>query len=212
MDTRKIPLQQIASEYLGVEYKEIKPILTYKKNKRINTKSNKVTFAIHSTSQAKYWNNPNGWEELAEYFNSKGIKPTLISKEKNGYMGNQHPSQDLIIDKSGEYPIKDRINDILDSKLFIGISSGLSWLAWALNVPTIIISGFTDPWYEPAGVYRIHNSNVCHGCWHKYVFDKGDWNWCPVYKGTDKQFECTKKISSQQVIDVIEKENLCSKT
>jgi hypothetical protein len=21
-------------------------------------------------------------------------------------------------------------------------------------------------------------------------FDKGDWNWCPINKGTKKQFEC----------------------
>jgi hypothetical protein len=36
-----------------------------------------------------------------------------------------------------------------------------------------------------------------------YKFDKGDWNWCPVHKGTDRQFECHKSITSEMVIKQI---------
>jgi hypothetical protein len=50
--------------------------------------------------------------------------------------------------------------------------------------------------------FRIINKNVCHGCWNnpKYTFDKGDWNWCPKLKNTDRQFECSKSITSDVVI------------
>ena len=48
------------------------------------------------------------------------------------------------------------------------------------------------------------NKNVCHDCWGRHDFDPGDWNWCPVNKGTEKQFECSKTISH---LDVIEKIN-----
>lgn len=207
VDTRKVPLQKIAADYLGIDFEEIKPVLKYKQQ-NYNIK-HKVTFAIHSTSQAKYWNNPNGWNEVVDYLNKKKIKPTLISKEENGFMNNEHPPEDKIISKSGDFSIDDRIKDILESKFFIGISGGLSWLAWALRKPVILISGFTDPWYEPQkGIYRIHNDKVCHGCWHRHVFDKGDWFWCPDQKGTDRQFECSVNISSDYVIDVIKNENL----
>ena len=36
------------------------------------------------------------------------------------------------------------------------------------------------------------------------TFDKGDWNWCPVNKGTEKQFECHKSITPEMVINQIQ--------
>jgi autotransporter strand-loop-strand O-heptosyltransferase len=71
-------------------------------------------------------------------------------------------------------------------------------------VETIIISGFTDVYTEPLdGIYRVINKDVCNSCWSDYDFNPGDWNWCPVQKGTDRQFECSKTITSAQVIDKI---------
>jgi hypothetical protein len=35
--------------------------------------------------------------------------------------------------------------------------------------------------------------------------DAGDWNWCPDHKGTERQFECTKSITSEMVIKELEK-------
>ena len=91
-----------------------------------------------------------------------------------------------------------------ESELFIGISSGLSWLAWGADVPVVLISGFTDIYTEPLiGVNRLINKDVCNSCWSNYDFDPGDWNWCPVHKGTDKQFECSKNITSKDVIKEI---------
>ena len=53
------------------------------------------------------------------------------------------------------------------------------------------------------GVYRVINESVCHGCFNKYRLDAGDWNWCPIHKGTERQFECTKTITSSMVIEKI---------
>jgi autotransporter strand-loop-strand O-heptosyltransferase len=98
------------------------------------------------------------------------------------------------------------LKTIQESKLFIGISSGLSWLAWGADIPVVIISGFTDKHLEPMdSVTRIINKEVCNSCWHTHEFDPGDWNWCPVHKNTDKQFECSKEITSETVIQHIEK-------
>jgi autotransporter strand-loop-strand O-heptosyltransferase len=108
-----------------------------------------------------------------------------------------------IINKSGAKDIHETINLLYNCEFFVGIGSGLSWLSWALNKPTVLVSGFSLPESEFYTPYRVINKDVCHGCWNDCDFDKGDWNWCPRQKGTDRQFECSKQISSQMVIDKI---------
>ena len=88
--------------------------------------------------------------------------------------------------------------------MFVGISSGLSWLAWALDVKVCMISGFTWEFVEFDCDIRIINKSVCSGCWTWAEFDRGDWNWCPQWKGTERHFECTKTIEPTRVLDEIE--------
>lgn len=198
-DPKNEPLMKMASDILGLEYEELKPKL-----KQIGKKKKKqVAIAIHSTAQAKYWNNPTGWQEVTDYLNSKGYEVRLLSREENGYMGNQHP-KGIIQQPKGS--LNDVIKSLQESELFIGISSGLSWLSWASGTPTILISGFTDDKLEPTkDIIRLINKEVCHNCWGKFEFNPGDWNWCPEHKGTERQFECSKKISAQDVIEKIDK-------
>ena len=193
------PLTKIASDILGLDYVEIKPQLI-----KYNSKKRKiVTIAVHSTAQAKYWNNPNGWQEVVDYLRGKDYEVILLSKEEDGYMGNRNP---LGVSQHPPGDIKKVIKTLQESEMFIGLSSGLSWLSWACDVPTILISGFTDDDLEPKnGVYRVINKDVCHGCWSRHEFDPGDWNWCPEHKGTERQFECSKTITSEMVIEQINK-------
>ena len=102
--------------------------------------------------------------------------------------------------------MENAIDYIGNSEFFIGLSSGLSWLAWALGKKVFMISNFSEAGHE-FSCYRLTNTNVCHGCWNNpdFKFDKGDWEWCPINKGTDKQFECQKSITPQMVIDEIKK-------
>lgn len=197
-DPKKEPLLKIASDILGLDYEERKPKLKKTKKK----KQKRVCIAIHSTSQAKYWNNPTGWQEVVDYLIDKGYEVRLISAEEDGYMGNFQPKG---VVRNSKGSLNDLIELLQESEFFIGISSGLSWLSWACNIPTVIISGFTDVDLEPleGGVIRIINKDVCHGCWSKHEFDAGDWNWCPEHKGTERQFECSKEITSEYVIKKI---------
>jgi hypothetical protein len=61
------PLTKIASDILGLDYVELKPNLFQYNHK----KKKKVSIATHSTSQCKYWNNPNGWQEVVDYLREK---------------------------------------------------------------------------------------------------------------------------------------------
>jgi autotransporter strand-loop-strand O-heptosyltransferase len=118
-------------------------------------------------------------------------------------MGNKLPTG-IIQHPNG--PIELVMDELKKSKAFIGIGSGLSWLSWSLDVPTVLISGFSYDWAEMKDCIRIAApKGKCEGCFNRVRLDGGDWNWCPDHKGTDRQFECTKSISSIQVIKELEK-------
>ena len=200
-DFRAIPLQQTASDILGLDFKEIKPKITIPDKPR-TIEEKYVCIGIHSTAQAKYWNYPEGWQKITDYLNERGYKVVHISKEQGAYMGNTPPKN--IIDKTGDYFIEDRIVDLKYADMYVGIGSGLSWLSWAVGTPTILISGFSAPWCESKeGIIRLHNDGICNSCFNdsNITFDPGDWNWCP----RDKDFECSKAITSKMVINEIDK-------
>ena len=100
-----------------------------------------------------------------------------------------------------DLPMSEVMSIIHHSEFFIGLSSGLSWLAWALDKQVVMISNFTEDNHE-FDCIRVTKKNVCHGCWNspEHTFDKGDWDWCPLHKGTPRQFECHTSITAQDVI------------
>ena len=195
------PLQQIASDILGLDFKEIVPKI--KQPEVDNTESKQVTIAIHSTAQTKYWNNPSGWQTVVNWLIDKGYAVKLLSSEGADYMGNKAPTGVELIPAGS---IEVAMEELKKSKVFIGLSSGLSWLSWALRIPTILISGFTDPTTEMKECIRISApKGKCSGCWSRHKFDPGDWNWCPDHKGTPRQFECSRGITADMVIRELEK-------
>jgi len=198
-DFKKQPLQRTATDILGLEYKEIIPKLSVPNVE----KKKKVGIAIHGTAQAKYWNNPTGWQEVVDYLNEQNYEVMLYSRENDGYMGNQHPNG---ITKFKGGSIQEVIDDLATCEFFIGIGSGLSWLAWSVGLPIVLISGFSDEYTETqSNTYRVINKNVCTGCFNSHRLDAGDWNWCPINKNTDRQFECSKSITGQMVIETIKR-------
>jgi len=197
-DPRTCPLQKVASDILGVDYiGEIKP-----KIKRIvrdrPTDKRYVCIGTESTAAAKHWNLEGGWQTLVNLMKESEYEVAIIHKQGN-FLSN-------VIDRTGDFPIEDRISDLINCEFFIGISSGLSWLAWALDVPVVMISGFTHKFCEFSDkTLRIINEDKCHGCFNstENKFDRGDWLWCPKHKGTDRQFECTTSITPEQVFQSI---------
>ena len=199
---RSQPLQKTASDILGLPHVEIRPNVPKVGNPVKRTKP-RVIMGMQSTAQCKYWNNPNGWSELYDWFKKNGWDVTFLAKEENGYMNNYAP-------KNAKYTVTKTLTGavevLTDSDMFVGIGSGLSWLAWGLGLPTVVISGFSEKFgefEESDTVKRIINEDVCHGCFNRTWFNPGDWNWCPDWKGSNRMFECTKKITSEMVINRI---------
>lgn len=205
---REYNLQYTACSILGLDFKEVKPLISYQKQES-NFNNKYVVIAPHASAHAKYWNNPTGWQELVDYIKSKGYDVVMITQEKLGDPWNDsklYGTLKNVIDKTGDFDITDRMNDIMNAELFIGVGSGLSWLSWGLNQKTVLISGFSEPYTEFSDCIRIfNNKNVCTGCFNTDRLDPGDWEWCPKHKNTDRMYECTKTITSQEVIKGVDK-------
>ena len=202
VDFKKGPLGKTSTDILGLEFDYVKAKINLPKVDKVK----RVGIAIHSTAQAKYWNNPNGWQEVTDYLISLGYEVLVLSKEGDGYMGNNLPKGSVQLPAGS---MDNLINVMSSCEFFIGIGSGLSWVSWTLNIPTVLISGFSSPVSEFEGddVIRIFNNNSCNSCYNRYRLDAGDWNWCPDHKDTNRQFECTKSITSKMVIDVLKLKN-----
>jgi autotransporter strand-loop-strand O-heptosyltransferase len=191
-----IPLQKASTNILGLEFKEIKPRIKFEPKSRPYSQKY-ICIATHSTAGLKYWNHPNGWQQLVDILIAGGYQVVSISKEKSE-LKNVIELEDTSIENT--------MNVIHHSELFIGLSSGLSWLSWALGKHVVMISNFTQKDHEfTSNTTRITNENVCNGCWNNpmFKFDKGDWNWCPEHKDTPRHFECHKSITPQMVIEKI---------
>jgi len=198
-DYRIIPLQQTITDILGLPYHEIRPKITQVDTGR-PIKEKYVVIAEHSTANAKHWHYANGWQTIVDWLNNNGYKVMVISK--------QGTSLKNVINETGDRNINIRINQIKHSEFMVTIGSGLSWVAWATGKKVVMISGFSKPFCEfQSNCYRVINKNSCNGCFNdlKYEFNKGDWDWCPAHKGTNRHFECTKTITPDMVIEQIQK-------
>jgi len=189
-----IPLQKAASNILGLDFEEARPRLKY--NIGNNQYNKYVTIATNSTSGLKFWLRSH-WQEVIDFLVESGYNVINTSKERNPF-NNCYQLEDTSIENT--------MSVIYHSEFFIGLSSGISWLAFGLGKKVIMIAGFTDINHEFECI-RPYNTNVCHGCWNKpdIRFDAGDWAFCPKHKGTDRQFECQNNITPKMVIDEIKK-------
>ena len=202
IDPKTQTMQKMCSDILGLDFVEVRTKIK-KRNVKIDPTLKQVCIGVFGTAQSKFWNNPTGWQDVVDWLNNKGYTVKLVSKEGDDYMGNKLPNG---VVKHPNGPLELVMDEMLKSKAFIGIGSGLSWLSWSLNVPTVLISGFSYDWAEMTDCYRISApKGKCEGCFNRLRLNASDWNWCPDHKGTERQFECTKSITSEMVIKELEK-------
>jgi autotransporter strand-loop-strand O-heptosyltransferase len=204
------PLQKGYSDQFGLDYEEI-PAVIRKSGMNRPIKEKYIVIGVQTTSQCKYWNYPNGWEELCKSIKDLGIKPVAVDlHDVFGIEGNWNSLPSNSLKKVG-MEFKEVIRWIEHSEMFIGVSSGLAWLAYGLGKKVVMIAGTTIEGNEFAiNNTVVSNRNVCNGCFnkpHMYAFNPGDWMWCPVNRGTERQFECTKTITPEMVMNAV-KENL----
>lgn len=193
-----IPLQQTATDILGLEFREVNHGLNFEPGERPISKEY-VVFGPNATAGCKEWAYEN-WVALSKLI--KGLGYEVVTLTANPF----HIEETTNV--FGE-PLSVVANYLHHAKAFVGLGSGLSWFNWGLGKHTHMINGFAKDGHEfTSNATRIYNDNTCIFCWNDeiFVFDSGDWDWCPVYKGTKKQHICQKSITPLQVFQkLIEK-------
>jgi autotransporter strand-loop-strand O-heptosyltransferase len=188
-----IPLQQAATDILGIEFKEINYGIDFKKKERPIEKKY-VAFGPNATAGCKEWDY-NNWAALSKMIKELGYEVVTLTQKPFHIEG---------VINIWDEPLSEVANYLYHAEAFVGLGSGLSWFNWALGNHTFMVNGFAKPGHEfTTKVTKIYNDNTCIFCWNDevFVFDGGDWDWCPVYKGTKKQHICQRSITPLQVFN-----------
>ena len=200
-ELRKIPMEKFPQQIFGLQRAEK---IIYRPTKPRQISEPYVCIAVQTSETIKSWLNPDGWPTVIDYLKRLGYRVLCIDKNR------EETNHDMTVkmpegseDFTGDLSLIERVNLLAYAEFFIGCPSGLSWLAWAADCPVVLISGITTPWFEFSTPYRVINRLVCFGC-HNDIFLKwGDFGYCPHHKGTERAYECSKKISARQVIQTI---------
>jgi len=164
-----------------------------------------VCISVQASALHKCWLYPNGWDQVVEYLKELGYRVLAIDKEScKLYEGpdleNKIPAG--AEDFTGDISLMKRAEMLAHADFFIGLGSGLSWLAHSVGCPVVMICGFSLDWYEFDTPYRIINRNACHGCINdlrvNYYFD-----FCPRHKKDKHVIECQKTITPLMVAEAI---------
>jgi autotransporter strand-loop-strand O-heptosyltransferase len=190
-----IPLQKAATNILNLPYVETPTLIDFKPIER-PYQGKYIAISTISTAQLKHWYY---WQELIDELKKMGYEVVEVSKDITNF-------ENIITPK--DKTLQNVMNILYHADGYIGLSSGISWLNWALGKKGYMISNFTSKDHEfQSNCVRITNENVCHGCWHNpiFKFNKGDYRFCPEHEDTPRQFECHKSITLGMVMEKIKK-------
>ena len=201
-DFRMVGLHRTAGYILGVDPVEEAPTLALLDESRPIPEPY-VCIGVQSSSGCKYWNNPSGWRAVVLRLKERGYRVICIDQKPvhgTGLFWTHIPHG--AEDQTGDQPLTERARWLRHAAGYVGLSSGLAWLAWAARAKVLMISGFTHPTNEFTTPWRVHNWHACNSCWNdpKLRFDHKDFLWCPRQAGTPRQFECTRLITTEHVL------------
>ncbi len=202
-DFRNEPLEKMAGMILGINTLPKKP--TFKPTLPRQISEPYVCIGVQASATRKGWLYPGGWNIVVDCLKNLGYRVLCIDRhaqQTNDGITIRKPAN--AEDFTGDFSIMERANMLYHAEFFIGLGSGLSWLAYAVNCPVVMICGFSKDWFEFYTPYRVANRLVCNGCFND-VRVNFVWNVCPYHKGTPRELECQKKISPRQVLNAIER-------
>jgi autotransporter strand-loop-strand O-heptosyltransferase len=142
------PLQKVIADILGLPHGEHKARIAHKP---VDKNPKKICLSQYASMDIKTWHGD--WQKVVDALIGAGYEVHVISKEPTKLKG--------VIDKTGDYTIEERVADLASSAYYIGVSSGLSWLAHSLDCHVFLISDFTPANHEfSSNVTRIYGPNV----------------------------------------------------
>ena len=205
VDVRHMSLNRVGGMLFGIDY--IPPKAIFKPTSPPVTNEPYVCIGIQGSNVRKGWLYPNGWDIVVDYLKRRGYRVFCIDRYKtmtqHGYTISMPEGAE---DFTGNRPILERANMLYHAKFFIGLSSGLAWIAEAVNCPVVMITGFTLDWHEFYTPYRVSNRHGCNGCLNDMRVDYFNPKIpCPYHNETPRELECQKNILPRKVIETIER-------
>ena len=187
---RTISLPEIASDMLGVD--KLEP-LRLDVPGTPSSEGPYICISEFASTKAKQWNRAGGWQKLVDSLQAIGYRVCVISLEPT--------SLERVTNWTGGQSLEDRLIQLKNARAFIGLSSGLAWLANAVGTHVFMINTCTADWNEfQDNVTHISRTDVCRSCWNdpKYPLERHN-SWCP--SGLD--FQCSRQLSPEYVFDVV---------
>jgi autotransporter strand-loop-strand O-heptosyltransferase len=140
--------QEICANILGLKFEElIPPLKVQNKDRKIDKKY--VCISEYASHENKHWKYNNGWQIIVDYLNSIDYDVYVISKEPT--------TLNNVINLTGNISLIQRAQTLRNTDFFIGLSSGLSWLSWAVNTHVFMISDVTPPHHE----FKSNITRIC---------------------------------------------------
>ena len=203
-DVRQMSMSRVGGLLLGIDY--LPPKVNFKPTEPPVTKEPYVCISVQSPDSRKCWLWPGGWDIVVNYLKSLGYRVFCIDREEERTNdGFTIRKPDGAENFTGDLPLIERANMLSHAEFFVGRSSGLSWLAYLVDCPVVMICGFSQDWFEFYTPYRVANRKVCNGCLNDVRVDYLAKEPCPLHKNTPRALECQKKISPRMVIAAIER-------
>ena len=163
-----------------------------------------VCIGVQASDPAKGWRYPGAWDTVVAALRTAGYRVLCIDRDREGTghgFTTRMPAG--AEDFTGDHPIEERADLLAHAAFFIGLSSGLSWLAHVVGCPVVMICGFSESWFEFDTPYRVYNPLACHGCLDDVSENYFD-NPCPRQpRGSDRILECQKTITPGMVLEAI---------
>lgn len=164
-----------------------------------------VCIGVEASTPRKGWHYPGGWDTVVRTLQNAGLRVICIDRHSlsraDGYETRLPAGAE---DMTGEISLLERAKVLTHAACFIGLSTGLSWIAHAVGCPVVLICGFAEDYHEFPTPYRVFNQLACHGCLHdRHVNFLAANIVCPYYQGTQRELECSRTIHPDMVLDAI---------
>ena len=148
-----ISLQRVASGILGLNDNEIKPNVIIRNSHIANCNTQYICISEFASASNKMWQYEGGWQRIVDYINEIGYEVRVISKEPTELKN--------VVNLTGNFSLDERITQLSGAKLFIGVSSGLAWLSWAVGTHVMMISDISPKWHEfQTDITRLSNNKT----------------------------------------------------
>jgi autotransporter strand-loop-strand O-heptosyltransferase len=161
-----------------------------------------VCIGVEASTPRKGWHYPQGWEIVVNVLQKTGLRVICIDRHTLSRAGAHETRMPANAeDMTGNIPLLERAKILTHAKCFIGLSTGLSWIAHAVGCPVVVICGFAEDYHEFPTPYRVCNRLACHGCLHdKNINFLAENVICPYYQGTKRELECSRSIHPDMVL------------